>query len=243
MLAYPCFFTDSSTAAAVLECLRPPPRLSVATQRAAFLVGDSHASVARPALERALSGKMTLAFAAMASTRFWGKYEATTKYYYKHAFVQQTVAALRTHLRPGDVVIVVNYKGDNQPSWYRSLVQETIRPANASLVLFGDYPVLNRPPTTCRYNHALCSRDEEADELRSRHDTDITTFADNTADVFSFLQAPFWAPEPGDHWWGNVPGTTINAFYDDNHLLEKGTLYAAPYMCSAFARWGFFDPI
>ena len=56
------------------------------------------------------------------------------------------------------------------------------------------------------------------------------------------VRPPLWEVAPGQHFWGNVPGTDTNAYYDTNHLLALGARYLSPYMCSAFEGWGFFTP-
>ena len=59
-------------------------------------------------------------------------------------------------------------------------------------------------------------------------------------DVHFFSQRRLWAEgPPGEHLWGNVPGTTTRGYYDTNHLMVSvAAKYLGPYMCSAFSSWG-----
>jgi hypothetical protein len=43
-------------------------------------------------------------------------------------------------------------------------------------------------------------------------------------DVKVFLQSPLWEVAR-QHFWGNVPGTDTNAYYDTGHLLALGARY------------------
>ena len=68
-------------------------------------------------------------------------------------------------------------------------------------------------------------------------------FAAAHDDVYFWGQFALWGEgPPGEHLWGNVPGTTQRAYYDDSHLLmEVAEAYLWPYICSSLQEWGLFD--
>ena len=112
---------------------------------------------------------------------------------------------------------------------------------NASVVLFGDNPSLTGEPVRCKSNHDLCSLNAEADTRRRANDALILDFAAGRPNVFGFIQSDLWTPPSGESFWGNVPGTTTNAYYDSQHLLIAGAKYLSPYICTAFSEWGLFQ--
>ena len=128
-----------------------------------------------------------------------------------------------------------------------NMLEGVVRPNGATLLLFGDSPLLNHPPTLCHINHNLCRampRTTEGVLVGCPGGCEgLRAYASSQGnDVKVFLQSPLWEVAPGQHFWGNVPGTDTNAYYDTGHLLALGARYLSPYMCSAFEGWGFFTP-
>lgn len=58
-------------------------------------------------------------------------------------------------------------------------------------------------------------------------------------EVFAFPQIDLWLDADGK---GNnrVPGTSLNAYNDNNHLSVGGSKYLSPYLCAALEDWGLF---
>ena len=42
---------------------------------------------------------------------------------------------------------------------------------------------------------------------------------------------------------GVIPGGHTLGYLGDKHINYAGAMYLAPFMCSQFADWGFFDPL
>ena len=254
-LAIPCFFESDQEprSSRIRECLTPTG--GQPGQRALFVVGDSHAGAIYPGITRAVEGTMRFAYAARASTQFAqhakhsDNQDESAVDGYQGTWLTRVLAALRANMQPGDVLAVVNVAGgltyyETNPLhrwWREDVLRDTVRARNASLVLFGDNPFLNRPATTCRTNHNLCHTDGEQTALRASNDAALLAFADGQQDVHAFIQAHLWESPAGEHFWGQIPGTTANGYFDDGHLLAVGALYLWPYICSAFSQWGFFD--
>lgn len=252
----PCFFqTGSLNFGQVDRCLTPPARTSPATKRAVFLVGDSHAGALYPAVERAVAGKLSLVMAARRQTQFArpGKGDKEGDEANQEHFKNDILRSLRSRMEPGDVLLIMNVEGGQ--SWGHQkyvtsgytwllddVLEKTVRAHNASLILAGDNPQLNRAPTMCQSNHALCHVDTHEQRIREDRDTALIELSEGRPDVFAFIQTHLWQVAPGSPaFHGNVPGTTTNAYYDHNHLLSPGTNYLGPYLCDAFNEWGFFD--
>lgn len=235
--AYPCFFQGSYSAHRIAGCLTLPASEPGGPTRTLFLVGDSHAGAIYPGVAAAIDGRMRFAFMARAGTEFYpsGKQLAGGA---PSAFLQATLSALRTNMKHGDVLCVMNNRGYQDYEWLESVVLTGIlQPRGATLLLLGDNPHLSHFPSLCHINHNLCSGQFQEGQAS---DNQLQSFAGRHTDVLVFLQTPLWTAPPGEHFWGNVPGTRTNAYYDTHHLLSVGALYLTPHLCSAFEREGFF---
>jgi hypothetical protein len=170
-------------------------------------------------------------FAGRASTSF------SSRINQQRHWVTNVIGALQVHMQPGDVLAVMNFKGDLRLAaasnfWEQTILRDTLRPRNASLFLVGDNPVLSGRPTVCRSNHRLCQPRPDTMAAIREHDAERIQFAAERDDVFSFTQTQLWSE---NNFWGNVPGTATNAFYDTHHLLRVGAMYLAPYLCSSIS--------
>ena len=157
--------------------------------------------------------------------------------YQRDFFVPMVIQGLKDNLQAGDIVAVVNYQGTyrlaaNPDFWDHTILRDIIRPVGASLLLVGDNPSMSGRPPLCHINPQRCSINTVAMQYISQNNEDIIQFAAARPDVFAFTQSHLWSA-PGQHFWGQVPGTMTNGYFDDNHLLSVGAHYIAPYLCSA----------
>ena len=241
-----------------MQCLTPAAVQPGGPTRTLFIIGDSHAGAMHPALTAVTSGRMRMAFAgAVRST--WdnggdggGDDDDDRRRLQDNSWIQMTMAGLSANMRRGDALCLVfrdfsaasgqldNTWGGHISDWLRHNMFPTL-PAGTSVVLLGDNPRLSNQPTLCHSNHALCSG-----QYNGAQDQQLQVFAAaireriQTINVNVFIQTPLWRVPAGRHFWGNVPGTNTNAYWDNNHLLESGTSYLVPYLCSQFQEWGLF---
>ena len=243
-----CFFLDSpATVSQLSSCLKP--HRTAPSRRALFLVGDSHAGAIYPAFERALDGRMELLLAARPSTFFQDPSGFEDEV--KATFVRRVLAQLQSNMGRGDLLAIVNFQGDmytvsGTGQWLReSIIRDTIRANEASLLLVGDNPRIIPSPTICNLHHDLCIVTPNTRMIRVHDDQLIHAFValNSKGDLHPFTQTELWTVPPDQAFWGNVPGTTTIAYQDDHHLLKEGVLYLWPYICSALSRWGFFEPV
>jgi len=120
------------------SCLTP--RRQPASQRAFFLLGDSHAAALSAGVERTLRGKMAFAWTARAGCAFGPTCQVD---------IHQTFATsmLRQQLRRGDVV-ALTADGDNHLSvatlqWYQSFLLPLLHSKGALLLLLRDVLAMN----------------------------------------------------------------------------------------------------
>lgn len=252
---FPCYFgnlgsfvTGSSsnpkTAADIRSCATPPPTApGVPRGRVMFLVGDSHCGVLYHAVDRAVAGRMRVVPLCRSSTYFWpdARYEP---------WVTNVVEALQANVQPGDALAIQTLGGLNNMAFLeQTILQQVTRPRNASLVLLGDNPQITHPAPTCRAAPGLCSLSPKAgdrDLTTADVEQTLSNFASQHDDVFFYSQAALWQGPPGEHLWGQVPGTVPSqpAFYDTHHLLVTvAEAYLWPYLCSAFHGWGLFATV
>jgi len=220
--------------------------------RVMFLVGDSHCTAIMAAVRRAVKGRMRVVSVCRAGVFFSSRWTASLGYEPSWDWIPHLLDALRTHLQPGDGLAVTQLGGlwDVGPSlsFLEDVVlKDVVRPRGAQLVIIGDGPNVDRSGDTCEAVHELChflgaARDfnplqkaqvEEAlTALEARH-------ADEW-DLHYFPQIELWTEgPPGEHLWGNVPGTGTRGLYDRQHLMVSvASKYLGPYLCSAFRSWG-----
>ena len=162
--AVPCFFEPNQNpqATTVARCLTPPDAPDGRALPTLFLIGDSHAGALHPAVSGALAGRMRLAFLGRASTGIFpfGTVSSGFDDLQRGAqptWLQAVMSALRANVRRGDVVAIMNNYGFQNFAWLRqTMLNGVLRPAGASLLLFGDSPRLNHPAVVCHNNHMLC---------------------------------------------------------------------------------------
>lgn len=149
------------------------------------------------------------------------------------------IQAMHDNLRPGDVVAIMNLRGLQNYNWLETTVLPQIRPTGASFLLLGDNPAFSEGGARCAVTQWLC---HVADAYET-NDRDAVAFANANPDVYAFVQTGLWSRgAPGEHMWGQVPGTTMRAYSDDTHHLweDVAQAYLTPYFCSAFKAWGFY---
>lgn len=241
------------------RCLTP--HRSPDTQRATFLIGDSHAGALRDGLEEAVKGHMAFSYVAAAG---WGLNPAQTS--------DARISHLKNAMRRGDVLVYTTYiyprscgrcqyAGEGMLNHIETILLPWIREKGAHLVLVNDDPQLPKdarmcmrsPPNRCFYDGAsyftgsqpawqlgVVPENEEPKSLRAM-ETAIRRFAKrHRGVVYSFEQLDLWLDAQG-HGSNIIPGTTTNGYADGHHLSKEGSLYLAPYICAAFDGWGFFD--
>jgi len=118
-----------------------------------------------------------------------------------------------------------------------TLVANVLRPKGATLVLFGDWPAHRKPFTKRQLVGTRFKRDAEAQyvqPLAARWPSAVSYvdlwpfFCDDTV-------SPTNATEESHGCGRNVPGTAVEAYYDDHHLSLAGSIFLWPYLCDAIA--------
>jgi len=231
------------------DCLQVErPRGS--TERAFWLVGDSHAGSIMPGVQRAVAGHMTFRWFAMS---FGGLLYCgmTPKECRVANRVQETILQVFARLaRPGDVVAVshAGYKSGDQYAYLDETVWHgTIKPTGAKLVIFGDPAgcagwATNCIPSSFRPN-VLRQCDKPNDEEYGDGNLLFQPIAEaNPGEVYYFeMHDLFCTANPGGICGATVPGSTTFAYFDDSHLTRAGGLYLWPYLCAFFDDAGFFE--
>lgn len=238
----PCFtqwkYINTPSAAAVTRCLTPASVREGGPTSTIFLVGDSHAGALHSAVAGAVKGRMRMAFVGRAGNGFypdWSEDNGGHKTFGSpKAWINTQLNALQANMRSGDVLCIINQHGWINYGWMSRSVLP-ILPAGAKVLLVGDNPFLSHTPAVCHGNHNLCSG-----IYPTEWDTQLQSFAAQHANVRALIQTPFWTAPPGQHFWGNVPGTTTNAYEDTHHLLPEGATYVQPFLCSALRQWDLF---
>jgi len=242
-----------------VDCLKPgeDARQDSSTGRVVFLVGDSHAGALFPAFEKAVQGKMSLLFSAAPG---WSFRSACDKRF----------AELEQNVQAGDVVVVASIEyavrsvDGHQPFWttemafWRNALIPMLTARGAKLVFVGDTYAIRTTSRMCatpRRAAHFCSYSES--ELgfgwgyRLAHPGSITKrellsrvkdFARAYEGTFHIFDQTLDLFMVNGHGSNLVPGTSTNAYYDEDHLNTDGALYLAPYICAAFDEWGFFTP-
>jgi len=185
-------------------------------------------------------------------TFFSSRWTASRGYEPWWDWIPNELDALKANLQPGDALAVAQIGGlwdigvsleflDNV------VLPELIRPHGAHLVMIGDNPLIDRHGDVCEAIPDLCHILPEARDFNELQRADVeaalTDFERRHAaqgDVHFFSQRRLWDEgAPGEHLWGNVPGTTTRGYDDTNHLMVSVAVkYLGPYMCSAFFSWG-----
>lgn len=237
----------------VQRCLIPPPTAPGEPRgKVLFLVGDSHcASISRMVI-RATRGHMRVVALCKSGTFFFPVNGDDDMW------VPVLVQGLQEQLQPGDAVAIAVHGAINYFDFLSDFLVGVLRPHGASLILFADNPQFTRPAPTCVVAPQLCEispyamslesygeslRAEYVGITRAQMDQLNQNFAVSNDDVYFWQQFALWGEGPPDeHLWGNVPGTTQRAYYDDSHLLmDVAEGYLWPYLCSSLREWGFFD--
>ena len=232
-----------------LECLTPPTRPTAPRGRVMFVVGDSHGAMMTPAIIRATGEHMMVVAVCRAGAYFSPDNDDDW-------WFDVLIEGLRRNLRPGDVLTIVQRGAISYLDFVENVVLNGItRPNGASLVLFGDPPLLTRPAPICAAAPNLCHFSDlatsDSDGLRAdwayieREEVErrLDAFAARHADVYFWRQGDLWTlGPPGEHLWGNVPGTNQRAFIDDSHLIpDIAEAYLWPHLCSQFRDWGLYN--
>lgn len=210
------------------------------------MIGDSHANAFIPGLKKAIRGKMAMASAAGPGFNFiWA--------------CDERFRLLEASVRPGDVVVIVQalrdggetYYGPAQLNFFRWALVPMLQSRGAQLVMVKDWPrlrmsaVLCRPPSqtsNCAFteNELSTKRDGQlGGQVDTQRLNDLEDEFRGVVHVFDALEL-FMQDGRGSNL---VPGTSTNAYADFDHLSIEGAEYLAPYICSAFERWGFFAPV
>lgn len=228
---HPCAFAGY-VEAEIERCLSPPRGGDFPTA-ALFLVGDSHCLSVLPAFNRAVAGRMSLAPACVSGQPFGAGYEYTD-------IGSAILRALTANVHAGDVVAVLNLAATNDYDWLESqLVHGLLRPRGASLLLLGDYPRLTGKTLYTGMGSPVPVDDSKLDALLLA-EAAAANFSSLHPAVFAFPQLRLWLSEDGRGGNNWIPGTSMNAYLDDNHLTVDGSRYLAPYLCSALEGWGLF---
>lgn len=204
-----------------------------------FIIGDSHASATLPGVASAVEGRMNIGMLAHGGFTLIPCQKCKDDPEI-NAYRQSILAALRQHVRRGDVVITMSasWQSPGGDQWLQTNILEPIlRPAGASLVMVSDNPQLSSPPTFCSRDLSRCHVLGWGTDTRRgspKREAQMAAFARSHPDVYVFQQSKLWENSAA------VPGTQTNAYFDDAHLNIEGALYLAPYFCNAFKGWGFF---
>ena len=163
-------------------------------------------------------------------------------------WIPAILAALDAQLQPGDTLALLDFAGSHNYQWLdAAVIGPLLRPRNVSLVLIGDNPVISHDAPMCEHNHGLCQVEDWYDNLvgggtLQQFDERASAFAAARPGVFFFRQSALWEESADAHFWGNVPGTDVRAYYDRQHQLQSvSRAYLWPHLCSAFSEWGLFD--
>ena len=130
----------------------------------------------------------------------------------------------------GDALLLARAPGE-----HGTLPKHTIHP------LLGDNARFNDGGARCSVTPWLCHVTDTFDA----NDQLSVTFVQAHPEVFTFVQSGLWSRgAPGEHIWGQVPGTDQRAYGDTQHLWEDmAEAYLAPYFCSAFNGWVFYPGV
>ena len=215
------------------------PNRASASQRAAFLFGDSHSAHIKHGVEAALTrAGFTLSWLGITGQSCSYLYNAGGICLEVRSMIR---SALETHLQPGDLVIVAHAKwkymsgwqGEQQRNTLRDLYVNVLQPRGANLVMVGDPPQLStwaayclQAPINCRTgsweNDANLALQPLANEF-----TGVTYIS-----IWGlFCDANYCYPQ--------VPGTTTWAYWDNSHLTRGGSLYLWPYIGAHLEAAGF----
>ena len=236
---------------------------------AMVLVGDSHCGSAAQAFEAAASAHMTVVRMCRSMAQF-GRADDQVPAWWREALAD----IFAVHLRAGDVIVSINQGDQNHYGWLERWILPLLASCSeeeegggggggggASVavgcgvryVMVGDNPALNIDGSKCAARPTMCHllttnrppgnggiRGELADL-----EQEMIDWANAHDGVYEFVQYPLWTVgAPGEHMYGQVPGTTQVALHDDTHMWEAvARSYLAPYICSAFAAWGIFPDV
>jgi len=111
------------------------------------------------------------------------------------------------------------------------------------MVLVGDSAQLRLGPEECLLHSEkadACSV-SKADRMESTlgFSALATNLSQTYNDIYFFDYFPLLCNEKTCDQF--VPGTTISAYKDTNHLSVSGSLYLAPFLCSWFKEHGLAD--
>ena len=256
-----CYFgpAGSSSRDQAQQCLNVPTPSEPGEPRGRilFLVGDSHAGVMSRAMNRATAGLMRVVTICKSGTYFLpadlqgdddnggddddngDDGDGNSNWW-----LPTLLEGLKANLLPGDAVAILQAGAINDITFLeRTILAQVIRPNEADLILLGDNPVITQPATLCVAAPHLCDFDPRAvvasDEFpdsptRASAEHVLQEFASQHRDVHFWSQSALWeAGPPGEHLWGNIPGTMERAYFDHNHLLiHVAEAYLWPYLCS-----------
>jgi len=234
----------------VTRCLSPDREANShggQPQRAVFVIGDSHAGGMTGAVREAVSGKMAFARIIKGSCAWHGTCTGGDSDYavrhYQHAITVQMDVALQ----PGDVVVLLRDRNEHLDSqsisWYKTNLIPFLRRHSAILVLVYDWPWLP---------HSYCESSPQSSRCTSTLQSTSVPAAEALAveypgEVYT-LNLPAWllcsSSVVGEgKCAGVVPGGNTLAYWGQKHINYAGAMYLAPFVCSQFADWGFFDSL
>ena len=243
------------------DCFLPgehfEPGRQPGAERTVFMLGDSHAAAFAPGLAKAVRGNMAMAMGSGPSFMFvWSG--------------DVRFSLLETVLQKGDVVLTVqaarepgsdanpigdggSYYGPSQLAFFRWALIPMLQSKGGSLVLFEDVYRLGGagdgvnsmyfcPPgsTRCDYTEAEVNAFAGLRPVDKQRLQDFAAEFPETVRVFDRASDLMMAHGHGSNM---VPGTSINAYVDSDHVSIAGGEYFAPYLCAAFDEWGLFEPV
>jgi hypothetical protein len=203
------------------------------------LLGDSHAASIKVGVERALQGRMVLAWVGVTGNTCGYIYSATSGFCLEVFNLMRT--QLQAHLRSGDMVIVshAGYKfyhasqQQAQIALLRDLYTTILQPRGCNLVIMGDPPTLPMYAIRCLYLPSNCY----ASTTNTDQNALLAPLAqESTGIAYIEIHSLFC---DSSRCMGQVPGTSTWAYFDDSHLTVSGGLYLWPYLCDAFEAAGF----
>ena len=244
------------------KCLKP----SRATpgQRAFFWIGDSHGGMLYAAMEEAVKGKMAFVWTARGMCSYYSDEQlgVCNQDSYESAQVYRNLItdALRAELKAGDVVglTAVNNEHVKEPAlrWYDSFLLPLLREKGAQLVLIGDIPQMQQDPRACVWQPESCIREwgqhrggyDEAKDFGSAgyllvEEEPVEEFVakPENSDVHMLSIAHLMCDVDKTTCGPTIPGTTIAAYNDKDHLMRVASMYLSPFFCAAFESWGFYS--
>jgi hypothetical protein len=253
----------------ITECLTPQRKSPDHPSRTMFVLGDSHASVMQPALLHAARGTFQIRLLYTDSVGLFP--HRTEGVANPGRFVdvyEHVLMTLRHQITHGDAVVISMWSGnwaselgaiskgtkggvrDRESSPLKSMETDLLRgivePANAKLIVFGDWPYFGdkayfgQPPSgnpskTEADMKAQAKLHSEITPMLSHHTSLrymslLPLFCDGETEFITLFKTNSTKSLRGRCSW-NIPGTSIQAYSDSEHLNTAGSIYMWPYIC------------